>query len=90
MFECELLKAEVITYVLSLAFQVAGAVLLIIKYLGRTRERIIEEYFPGSNVAKRDGNNTKKGYKYVLKKFMIIEWLFCSLRLGIFYLYLEV
>lgn len=57
MFECELLKAEVITYVLSLAFQVAGAVLLIIKYLGKTRERIIEEYFPGSNVAKRDENN---------------------------------
>ena len=48
---------EVIAYILSLAFQVAGAVLLIIKYWGKTRERIIEDYFPGSNVAERDENN---------------------------------
>ena len=57
MFGCELLKIEVIAYVLSLSFQVAGAVLLIIKYFGKTKERIIEEYFPGSNIAERDEND---------------------------------
>ena len=57
MFGCELLKVRVIAYVFSLAFQVAGAVLLIIKYFGRTKERIFEEYFPGSNIAERDEND---------------------------------
>ena len=65
MFDCELLKPEVVSYVLSLAFQVAGAVLLIIKYFGKTKERIINEYFPGSNIAKRDsrGNTVLKKEK---------------------------
>lgn len=52
-----MLTLEVITYILSLALQVAGAILLIIKYWGRTQERIIEEYFPGSNIIKRDDEN---------------------------------
>ena len=54
---CKILNPGVITYVLSLAFQIAGAVLLIIKYWGRTRERIIDEYFPGSNIIGRDDEN---------------------------------
>lgn len=60
MLQCELLEWRAMAYILSLAFQVAGAVLLIIKYWGRTRERIIDEYFPGSNVIERDKNNNVK------------------------------
>ena len=52
-----MLTLEVIAYVLSLAFQVAGAILLIIKYWGRTKERIIEEYFPGSNIIEPDDDD---------------------------------
>lgn len=52
----EVLNPGVFAYTLSLAFQVAGAVLLIIKYFGRTKERIIDEYFPGSNYVKYDEN----------------------------------
>lgn len=44
-------------YILSLAFQIAGAVLLIIKYWGNTRNRIIETYYPGTGVANNDGDD---------------------------------
>lgn len=44
-------------YVLSLAFQIAGAVLLILKYWGNTRQRIINEYFPGTGIASNDGDD---------------------------------
>lgn len=56
MFEC-ILDFEVAIYIMSLALQVAGAVLLIIKYFGKTKDRIIDEYFPGSNIVERDKNN---------------------------------
>lgn len=60
------LKLEVLFYIFSLAFQVAGAVLLIIKYWGKTKERIIDEYFPGSNIAERDKDNN-----VILKKEIV-------------------
>lgn len=44
-------------YVLSLAFQIAGVVLLILKYWGNTRQRIINEYFPGTGIASNDGDD---------------------------------
>ena len=50
MFECELLKSEVIFYVFSLGFQMAGAMILIIKYLSNAKETFYREYFYG-NVA---------------------------------------
>ena len=65
---CELLKIQVIVYILSLAFQIAGAILLIIKYWGNTKQRIIDEYFPGSNLAKRDENNNTKLEKEKVQK----------------------
>ncbi|MBD5517698.1 MAG: hypothetical protein HDR07_04155 [Lachnospiraceae bacterium] len=49
---------KLLLYILSLAFQVAGAVLLIIKYCGKTKQRIINEYFPGSNIIERDDDDT--------------------------------
>lgn len=55
-------------YILSLSLQIAGAVLLIIKYLGRTRERIIEEYFPGRSIVKRDDNNVTRLEKSKVQK----------------------
>ena len=39
MFECELLKAEVITYVLSLAFQVAGSCFTHYKIFGKDKRK---------------------------------------------------
>lgn len=65
---CELLETESIAYILSLAFQVAGAVLLIIKYCGNTKQRIIDEYFPGSNIAERDENDNAKLEKEKVQK----------------------
>lgn len=44
-------------YILAIALQVAGAVLLIIKYWGNTQNRIINEYFPGTGIANNDGND---------------------------------
>lgn len=47
-------------YVLSLAFQVAGAVLLIVRYLGKTKQRVIEDYYPGTGVASTDDNGKRQ------------------------------
>ena len=63
-----MLTLGVAIYVLSLAFQVAGAVLLIIRYWGRTKERIIEEYFPGSNIIGRDEDNNVRLEKTKVQK----------------------
>lgn len=51
------MNIKILLYILSLAFQVAGAVLLIIKYCGKTKQRIIREYFPGSNIIERDDDD---------------------------------
>lgn len=51
------MNIKLLLYILSLAFQIAGAVLLIIKYCGKTKQRIINEYFPGSNLIERDDND---------------------------------
>lgn len=47
---------EVLMYIFSLAFQIAGAVLLIIKFWGNTYNRIIETYYPGAGIADNDGD----------------------------------
>lgn len=54
MFECELLQWEVQAYVWSLALQVAGAVLLIIKYFSNTNDRLLDEYYHGGGVIIKD------------------------------------
>lgn len=53
----DLLNINTMIYIFSLSFQLAGAILLIIKYFGKTKNRIIEEYFPGSNIIERDEKN---------------------------------
>ena len=63
-----MLTFEVAAYILSLALQVAGAIMLIIKYWGRTQERIIEEYFPGSNIIGRDEENNVRLEKRKVQK----------------------
>ena len=60
MFNCELFRLDTLFFVFSIAFQVAGAVILIIKYFGKTEERIKQEYYPGSNIAPRDENEYTK------------------------------
>ncbi len=70
---CGILTGQGWIYVLSLAFQVSGAVLLIIKYCGNTKDRIIDEYFPGSNIVIRDKkDNTKLEKKKIQKCAQII------------------
>lgn len=61
---------EIIAYVLSLAFQVAGAILLIIKYFGNTQKQIIEEYFSGSSYVETDKTNINNS---LLKKDKVRE-----------------
>lgn len=46
-----------IVYVSALAFQIAGAVLLIIKYWGNTEQRVINVYYPGTGIASNDGDD---------------------------------
>ena len=65
---CGLLSIQEWIYILSLAFQIAGAVLLIIKYCYNTKNRIIEEYFPGTNIAERDKNGNIKLEKKEVQK----------------------
>ncbi len=48
------------TYVFTLGLQLAGALILIIQYLGKTRKRIISEVFPGSGIANNDGYDNAK------------------------------
>ena len=48
MFECELLKPQVIMYIFSLAFQMAGAMILIIKYFKNAKDTLLKEYFYGN------------------------------------------
>ena len=41
-------------YVLSLSLQIAGSVLLFVNCLGKTRQRIIDEFFGQSTIADND------------------------------------
>lgn len=47
----------VIMYVFALAFQISGAIILILKYWGNTQQRIIDEYYPGAGIANNDGDD---------------------------------
>ena len=44
-------------YVLSISFQVGGGLILLLWSFGRTKEKVIQSYFPGSNIVERDENN---------------------------------
>lgn len=48
---------EELCYVISIALQFSGSVLLLLYYWGRTKELIKELYFPGTNVVKQDDND---------------------------------
>lgn len=56
MFDCELLKWDVIAYIGALAFQLTGAILLIVYYCGKTKERLYREYFPSGGVIAANKN----------------------------------
>ena len=55
-------------YVLSLSLQIAGSVLLFVNCLGKTRQRIIDEYFGQSTIADNDNND----YATIKSKDVII------------------
>lgn len=44
-------------YILSISFQVAGGLILLLWSFGRTKEKVIQLYFPGSNIVERDEHN---------------------------------
>lgn len=44
-------------YIFAMAFQLTGAILLLVYFCGHTKDRIYREYFPGSNIIERDNNN---------------------------------
>lgn len=46
-----------IIYGLTIALQLAGALLLMYNFWGNIEERTLREYFPGSNIAKRNDKN---------------------------------
>ncbi len=55
-------------FVLTLVFQIARAVLLILKYWGNMKQRIINEYYLGAGIANNDGEDNAihdiKSYSY--------------------------
>ncbi len=44
-------------YILSISFQVSGGLILLLWSFGRTKEKVFQLYFPGSNIVERDENN---------------------------------
>lgn len=73
--------------ILSIAFQVAGAIILLLWCLkGAKLESIIEKYFPGSNIAKRDDENNcvleKEKLRKISKDIYINIFAFINLILG--------
>ena len=47
---------ELIFYIASFAFQVAGAILLMIRFWGNTKSNVLKEYFPGDSWAELKEN----------------------------------
>ena len=73
--------------IFSIAFQVAGAIILLLWCLkGAKLESIIEKYFPGSNIAKRDDENNcvleKEKLRKISKDIYINIFAFINLILG--------
>lgn len=52
-----LLEHPVQCYIFAVALQMSGAIILILYFCGKTKDRILKEYFPGSNTVERDENN---------------------------------
>ncbi|MGN0831511.1 MAG: hypothetical protein ACI4NI_09505 [Candidatus Ornithospirochaeta sp.] len=48
---------NVLAYILALGLQIAGAVVMIIKYFKNTRKTIIQLYFPCEGIANNDGED---------------------------------
>ena len=73
--------------IFSIAFQVAGAIILLLWCLkGAKLESIIEKYFPGSNIAKRDDENNcvleKEKLRKISKDIYINIFAFINLIVG--------
>ena len=73
MDRCHLLSWEVIFYIFSISFQVAGAVLLIIKYCGNTMNMMLQEYFPEGGVILVEKNNGQDYIFYAKNDNDVIE-----------------
>ena len=61
------MEAYELCYVVSLSLELAGAIILLINFLGNTKKIVILTYFPGSNVAER------KNDEIILKKNKLQE-----------------
>lgn len=82
-----------IIYVMSIALQVSGSILLLLFYFrGKTKDLVIREYFPGSNIARRDEQNNITLEKEKLQETVVLIYknriafvmLACGYLIGIF------
>ena len=82
-----------IIYAVSIALQVSGSVLLLLYYFrGKTKDLAVHEYFPGSNIARRDEQNNitlekekfQKTVGFIYKNRIAFVMLACGYLIGIF------
>lgn len=82
-----------IIYAMSIALQVSGSILLLLFYFrGKTKDLAIHEYFPGSNIARRDKQNNITMEKEKLQEVVVLIYknriafvmLACGYLIGIF------
>lgn len=81
-----------IIYAVSIALQVSGSVLLLLYYFrGKTKELAVHEYFPGSNIARRDEQNNitlekekfQRTVGFIYKSRIAFVMLACGYLVGI-------
>lgn len=82
-----------IIYAVSITLQVSGSILLLLFYFrGKTKDIAIHEYFPGSNIARRDEHNNITLGKEKLQEAVVLIYknriafvmLACGYLIGIF------
>lgn len=55
-------------YIVSIALQLAGAIILMLQFWGNTKKKVIDTYYPGCNIAERDKDNKVTLEKEKLQK----------------------
>ena len=77
---------SVICYIFTISLQFAGATILMTSFCGRTKSKVCQLYFPGSNIAKQDdeGNVVLKKEKIrdIVKNIYLNRIAFIFIALG--------
>ena len=73
-------------FVISLSLQVAAGVILLLWSFGKRDQLVIQQYYPGSNIATRDKNNNvvlkKEKLQKAYQRIVMSNWSFSDLVLG--------